>query len=213
MRNRRRGFACVFALALCALSVETRARAGSVALSFTGGSGQHFPGYTVGWAFTATETLSVNSLGWFDDGSDGFLGDHSVGLYTGTGNLLASAVVTTSDPLDGGFRFADITLLTLAPGDYVVAGTTGDDVFQAFATGVTTAPGITFDAGRFVNTGNNTLAFPTQPSDRGLAYFGANFTVTSVPEPASVMLLTIGTASVFLYRRHRPKSKRTRLHP
>jgi PEP-CTERM motif len=200
------------ALALVALITfvgPRNAHAGSLALTFTGGSAQLFPQYTVGWSFTVTNTISVGSLAWFDEGSDGFLSDHTVGIFTGTGSLLASTLVTTSDPLDGGFRFANIALLTLTPGEYVVAGTTGNDTFQAFCSGVTTAPGITYDEGLFVYTGNDTLTLPTRPSDRGIAYFGADFRLASVPEPASVIVLGTGILGLLAYGGRRRKVSRS----
>ncbi len=199
-------FAVASFMAIC-LSLSVNAQ--NTALSFTGGSGQLFPNYTVGWTFALTETISVESLGWFDAGSNGFINSHNVGIFTlpnsGNGTLLTSATVTTTDSLSDGFRYKSITPLTLTRGNYVVAGTTGNDLFQAFCTNVATGSGITFGQGRFVGPNSGALTFPTQPSDRGIAYFGSNFRYSVVPAPSALATFVIGVVpgATMLLRRRR----------
>ncbi len=195
------------AIAMCAASSSTKAN--EIALDFTGGSGQYFPGYSVGWTFSLSAPFTVGNLGWYDAGLDGFLESHSVGIFTNAGALLTSTTVVSSDELVGKFRYAAITPFVLAPGNYVIAGTSGEDLFQAFSTSVTTAVGITFNQGRFIGTGNNTLTFPTAPSDRGIAYFGPNFSspgaAVAVPDAGSTLgMLGVAFSALasFGLRRH-----------
>lgn len=190
--------------------VVGHASAQTQALTFTGGSRQFFPGYTVGWTFLVDRNLSVSSLGWFDDGSDGLLNDHEVGIFTilalGNGSLLTSATVTTADTLLNGYRYHSIAPLILTPGSYLIGGTTGNDLFQSLASGVTTASGITFGAGRFTFTNDSALTYPTTTSNQGIAYFGPNFTVSgasAAPEPSTLGLLMggVGTMAGIALRR------------
>jgi len=187
-----------FAFAACTtLCLSLSANGQNTALAFTGGSGQLFPNYTAGWTFALSQTISVESLGWFDAGSNGFASSHTVGIFTlptsGNGTLLTSASVTTTDSLRDGFRYKSITPFTLTAGNYVVAGTTGNDLFQAFCTNVTTGSEITFGQGRFIGPNSGSLAFPNRPSDRGIAYFGSNFRYSVVPAPSALAAFLIGT--------------------
>ena len=119
-----------------------------VALDFATGTPLTLGGYTVGWSFHLTSQITVQSLGWFDAGSDGLTSAHTVGLFTrpasGAGTLLSSVVVNSGDSLINGFRYTPVSPFALMPGDYVVAGTSGSDAFQTFCTGLTTAPEITY---------------------------------------------------------------------
>src|SRR6476660_2949748 len=57
--------------------------------------------FTLGWEFDANAAVTIRALGVFDDNQDGLGQSHEVGLFNGTGTLLASATVAsgTVDPL------------------------------------------------------------------------------------------------------------------
>src|SRR5271155_4667950 len=86
-------------------------RADVVALNYSGGSPQSFPGYTVGWSFSLSSSVDVTSLGWFDSGSV-LSSSHSVGIFETDGTLLTSAVVSPADPMLGSFTYYSIASLT-----------------------------------------------------------------------------------------------------
>jgi hypothetical protein len=140
----------------------------------------------------------------FDDQKNGFLSEgHQVGLWTSSGTLLASAWVTSADPLLGWFRYATISAVTLTAGNYVVASTTGDDNYTWDPLGFTTAPGITYVTDRTIYS--ETLAFPVRSDEVGYGYFGGNVRLaSSVPDDtSSVMMLGCGLAIIAALRRRR----------
>ena len=59
--------------------------------------------------------MTVSAFGYFDEGNDGFLTDHTVGIFDSAGNLLGSTTLLagTGDPLINGFRYHAITPFTL----------------------------------------------------------------------------------------------------
>ena len=64
-------------------------------LDFTGGSagGAHNTtrDFTVGWVFDVNATINVDALGIWDEGGNGLIHTHQVGLWTIGGAPLASA--------------------------------------------------------------------------------------------------------------------------
>lgn len=111
----------IFAIMFFAVS---SARA-ELALTFTGGN----PGLalnTWGWSFTTDNTITITSLGWWDQGNDGLTDSHQVAIWDMSGNELVSGTVSagTADPLISGFRFNSLIIgtTTLEPGAYVIGG-------------------------------------------------------------------------------------------
>ncbi len=162
--------------------------------------------FTLGFTFQVNSTISVDGLGFFDDGKNGLTQSHNVGLWTGTGTLLASAMVTNANALDSWFRYATISTLTLAPGTYVVAATSGSENYAYEPIGFFTAPQITFVRDSFVF--GPTLAFPTQTDvNATIGFFGGNVRLANVgamvvPEAGSAAwLLLVGLGGLALARR------------
>jgi uncharacterized protein DUF4082/PEP-CTERM motif-containing protein len=178
----------VFSFAVGAASADTPA------VSFTPVSGNTFNngiGFSLGFEFTATSNLTVDALGYFDDGSLQEL--HTVGIYNSSGTLLASATIT-GGTLMGFFDYVTIAPLNLTAGDtYQVMGNSGVvDPYTFNPTGFSTAPNITFDQDEY--TPGNTLAFGTT-TDGATAYFGPNFLESSAaatPEPGTLGLFATG---------------------
>jgi hypothetical protein len=170
------------------------------ALAFDSGTNAVYPGYAVGWTFTISNTVLVQALGWFDGGSDGFLDSHEVGIFdSSNGTLLTSDMVTSADTFTNGFRYRPISPIILSAGDYIVAGTTGNDPFETFCVNVTTVSNVTFGEGRFIGPGVSNLTFPTAASDRGLAYFGPNLLMEAVRivQPPHDQVIECGSTVVF----------------
>ena len=123
---------CFVVAATVALVCVNTAHASTIGVTIEGGESYgSFSEHTViGWEFTANQNVTVDSLGMWDEYADGFKlgGSTEVGLWISGGTLLASTVVSSSDPLsginaDGGFRFSPIAGANLTAGNnYVVAG-------------------------------------------------------------------------------------------
>ena len=115
----------------------------------------------------------------------------NVRIYDGSGNVLASTTVLTTDPIVGSsqlFYSQAITPVTLSANTtYYIAEDGAQNAYYG-ASGKTTDPSISYGTGV-----SATSAGATPTSDAiGLgtnSYFGPNFEVASVPEPSSMILL------------------------
>lgn len=180
------------------------------ALSFTGGSSYTWAGASIGWEFSITQPITVNSLGVYDFGGDGLIDAHEVGIFpAGVNTPLVTTTVTTTDTLDSGFRYAPISPLILAPGSYVVAARmpTGSDLGTSFAT-QSTAPEISYTKEWFLYSASFELPTSDWAADGG--NFGANFQFTpgtisaiAVPTLSQNMLLVLSVLLVLFGLRYR----------
>jgi hypothetical protein len=199
------------AAAVGSMSLGMAAHAATPALSFdqNTGTGLANPPFTLGWEFEVNSTISVGSLGFFDDSQDGLAEDHAVGLWDAGGTLLASGTVSAGigNTLINQFRYVDVTPVTLSAGDYFIGaffGSGADNVVFPGASGtVTTIPQIsyvqaTFGEGPSLN--DPTEAFGTP------GFFGPNFTAAGVPEPASWALMLVGFGGLGVAMRSRRKT-------
>ncbi len=196
------------AMAVCGLLVASgqTVNAGLV-VDFTGGAPASPTGDTIGgWEFQVTSTITVNALGFWDEGANGLTNRHDVGLWDISQNLLASTTVTTaSTPVAstssaGQWLFNAIAPLSLTPGNYVLGATfaNNDADLARLNTIATTTAGVTFVTAR--QSASSSLAFPTILSP-GLnaGIFGPNLLTQNpqtspVPEPATLGMA--GTAAV-----------------
>lgn len=182
--------AMAYAASAAALPIE--------AVTFSTSSTASYPGPVVaGYLFQATNTIQVTDLGAFDLGGDGFLNDHTVGIWDVNASLLTSTTVTSSDPLVGNFRYAPITPITLTAGDYYYVGAsdfngTGEDslVFVQPAD-LTVAPDIAYYESAISST-HAGLVWPNLYFNPDVTPFGGSFRYTVVPEPGSLALVGIG---------------------
>src|SRR5262245_40996677 len=85
----------VFALGLFSILLATApASAQTVAYTYTGGTAVTNSNFTLGFRFTTSAPLTVTSLGWFDQGSDGLGFAHPVGIWsTSAQTLMVSGTV------------------------------------------------------------------------------------------------------------------------
>ena len=86
--------------------------------------------WTLGYSFLVNSPITVTGLGVFDENSDGLNVSHDVGLWDASGNLLASTTVAagTVDPLNGFYRMAAISGVSLTAGNvYYVGSVNGID--------------------------------------------------------------------------------------
>lgn len=169
-------------------------------------------GDTVGWSFTANQSIFVTALGFNDvTPLDGFFTSHDVGLWNNTGLLLGMVTVTGTETLNGGFRYVSLALpvallagQTYVLGAFYPANNPIQDGYITNATSITVDPAITFGDVRRDPTGPQTgLVFPTVSSG-GFGRFGPNLLFTAVPEPSTFALLGLGTlGGIVAWRRRR----------
>ena len=186
------------------------ARASAPALSFFGSPENNAVGnFTVGWEFTVTGPVVVDGLGYWDRQANGLSFPHDVALWTGGGTLVASATVPsgTGATLIDSFRYVSIAPTPLLAGTYVIGGYANGDIVANHAVSVSTIPEINFVQNRNTTAFAFSLAFPTGTSpSEGQGFFGPNFTVEVVPEPAGFAVLSLAACALSLRRRqHRPR--------
>ena len=206
---------CLFAITAIA-SLVTAAQADTPA--FTLGSVVQtqptaFEG-TRGWGFhPGLTTFAITQLGVFDDGGDGLVNSHQIGLWSPEGTLLASATIPagTEAPLIDGYRYVPISPVLMPPCctfDFVVAAQyaagDADDLVRPlpaqFSSDVAGGAPI---GRRGIGPG---LPFPGQlpppcegcPGER---FWEPNFQYTVIPEPSVWLLLS--PAVFYLFIRHR----------
>jgi hypothetical protein len=176
----------------------------------------------VGIEFQVNSAITVSELGIYDSGQDGIAASTaplSAYLFTGTGTVLASSTFFNSDPgtLDpasGGYRFKSISSLILTPGLYVLAGygwTSSDPEHNSNVGGTpdtfnTAGTALTYIGSPFGGGSDPAGTFPTNTCCGNVDFFSAaniEFTVGTVPEPATWAMLVLGFAGVgfMAYRR------------
>jgi hypothetical protein len=207
MNSVRKGLAAG-AVALVAITAPpgSSAHAGTLGLDFNPAdirnTGFNWDTWTLGYQFRDNIAASVTALGTWDKG---ILGNTSVGLWDGSGRLLASTTVTaTGTPVGSApWLFASITPVPLTPGANYYVGSYGDANYAYFVGQITTSPEITYLQDAYAYGG---LRFPTYSDGAPYSFFGGNVelgTASAMPEPTSVTLLTIGFAGLALARRRR----------
>lgn len=167
---------------------------------------------TLGWSFSVLAPIRVTSLGYWDEGGNGLVDAHDVGLWTSAGDLVAQATVTDASPTTvtsvsglGSWQFQPLASpLVLNAGEYVLGGFypgNSQDFFRFVETSTATDPLVTFTGVRD-GTFAPTLTFPILINTPDGAYFGPNFQFESaaVPEPTSLVLLGAGLVGVGIRR-------------
>jgi hypothetical protein len=213
MKTRSLAFIIPMVIA-ASISSSVRVARADLALDFTGGTANTFTGSaTVGWQFAASSPLTLTALGFWDQGGNGLVNAHQVGIWNSTGTLMASTTVTSaSTPVAstssaGDWLFNSITPVALAPGTYTIGAllpVNADPDFQMINAAASTRDGVTWlDA---ADVGGSSLTEPFADSRFADGVFGPNLQVTPAPEPSPCFLLTLGTAAAF-GAAHRQRSK------
>ena len=85
------------------------ASAASTTAKTTAGGGNSTYGGSLGYNFTVgANPIYITKLGFWDQGQNGLGASHVVNISTTGGSLVASATVTTAEPLSGEYRFVTL---------------------------------------------------------------------------------------------------------
>lgn len=160
-------------------------------------------GRTFGWDFRVFNTIEVNGLAAWDTNVGTFNRDVQVGLWTGTGTILASTTISDSSPTessngDGVWRVEDIAPLILTPGDYTLGQVFFDNgpIIQ-FDGPFTTIPEVFLIAGFLSPAGiDSGLSFPSAIFSSVVFGPSLRLAPTQLPEPATIALLGFGLGLV-----------------
>lgn len=154
------------------LSSASQAFTISVKGSYTSSS------FAFGLDFIANNDFLVDSLGYYDDGADGFISNHPVALYDLLGNQLATTTVTTNSPLTGNFRYNSIPPVYLRKGQlYRVVGVSLLDKYSTGYASYSFDPAISVTSTNWRNT--SSLSNDIGANNNGWlpGYFGPNFSI------------------------------------
>jgi hypothetical protein len=184
----------------------------------------------IGWEFTVgSQDITVDPLGVYDHNQDGLQVAHPVAIYDYlTKNAVVSGIVSagSSGSLSGFFRYVAVTpTLLTANNKYIIAASWGGSADQsvwspdiitpsAAIIDFTVDPAIILGligtglppSGRFEDT-TSILEFPDKrlgdvfPGDPRVALVGPNFTLSTVPLPATLPLFFSGLLGLAL-RKH-----------
>ena len=166
--------------------------------------------FTLGYSFSLSDAVSVNALGYLNDSLT-----HQVGIWNSSGDLITSTEVLGSDLVVGHFQWHEISALTLAAGNYVIAGEflgNGNQI-NTNLRGVFSIPQYSY--GTDLQIQGSGLNFPTLSTNGAYGpngimnvSFSVGDTVPAVPEPASWALMLVGFGIVGAAMRRRPSSIR-----
>ncbi len=194
-----RWFTVAALLAVASLALAPSSAQAATVLDITGGYAASPMGDTIaGWSFEVTSAIMIDGLALWDEGANGLVNSHDVGLWNADGSvLLASATVDgsatpdASTSTDGCWLWTSIESITLTPGVYVMGATFKDvdaDLARLQAS-ATTVAGVTYLNAR-QKTLTSSLAYPDwEISDLNAGIFGANMHIADVPEPGALALL------------------------
>lgn len=211
-------------LFLLLLSISTAHSQGVITFSQpTTGGGAGGTDQMQGWEFVPQVDVTVLELGIYDGRtSGGFNEPHSVAIWTGNGDLVASVAIPTGTtaPLQDNFRYANIVSTTLSAGqDYIIGAfyptpvTDYSVLWERSGLGnvVFVDPRINFVSYRF-GTSPGGISFPTGGVVNYVGDFGPNF-IIAIPEPG-LPAFTFMALAICLWRAVRMrKLEQARLIP
>lgn len=182
---------------------------------------------TWGYSFYVNSPIRVTHLGWYDTNGDGLSHAHRVGIWKDTtgmtgwpyingGTLFTSTLIPvgTVAELSGPWRRVAITPITLEIGGYSIGGQNSasslDEMWYIHFTALTPAvvdPRVTIGSFDYNVSGRDGFFPPgTSPSSWYAldgAEIGAMLFVEPVPEPTTLVLITIAGMLIFGFNKRR----------
>jgi hypothetical protein len=155
--------------------------------------------FTLGYEFSLSTTLDVTALGYW---APGIGSGQQVGIWDTSGDLLAFAPVSNTDPTVGHFVYQTIPGLVLGPGNYVIGGTYEGGPLPAGAVGVTSQPGYTWVTDEQVF--GSGLNFPNVSTSGGYGQNGIFEADFATPEPSELLpaaIIGMGICLALVLRR------------
>jgi len=194
------------------VSISLSGHAGTLALDITPNHANDVNNghFSLGWEFTVNNPITVTALDYYASNGVAVTQNHEVGIYDLFANLLVSTTVLTTDPVigTGGWATHAVAPTLLAPGTYVIAGASHNNLYTYEPFVLSTIPEITYVTDR--SDSSDTLIFPTSSSvpardASNSAWYGPSFEVSgsAVPEPSTVTLVMGGLALAAFRRRRR----------
>lgn len=176
-----------------------------------------YPGAGFGF-FAPTSGTTINRLGFWDQGGDGLVSSHNIGLYRYNGSgydniALVTIPAGSSALLENGYRWVDIPELFLDNNGqnadyYLLLATQGSDPWTDGLFDATPMdPSIGTTASRALIVDTSTLEAPALEIDGSSSaitagYGGANLGI-AVPEPSSNMVIASVSLCLILQRRRK----------
>lgn len=182
------------------------------------------PNSTIGFAFSVNSPVDLLALGYWDQGENGLLTAHEVGVWDSIGTLIASVTVPSgmAGTLNGGYRFVNLVApVALGVGNYVIGGFTyngppdGPSDRHLVEPTLAVAPQLTFQEDRSI-IGSGFALPNTTSAALTSAYFGPNLIIEpiqvggDVPEPSTAVMALAGVALVALGLRRRKEEEEKR---
>ncbi len=195
-------------LALCLALVAATPAAAQIAPAFTYTGGSTLSDsrpFTLGYAFTLSNAVTVNALGFWAGGT---LTSHRVAIWDIGGTMLTSGTVSAADPLVANYRYDSVAPLSLAAGSYVIGGEFFNGNFPVSLTGLNNAASYGWTEDRYAGAG---FTMPTSTSAGGYGQQGiamVNFSIAqdaAVPEPATWAMMLIGFGGIGAAMRRRKR--------
>lgn len=213
MNIKRSALSCIGAVALVASATSVQAAPlgldiGNGGVTFNSDIATNL---MLGWEFSLSAARSVTGLGYWDEGSNGLLESHLVGIWDTAGTLLVSGTVDNGDGAiasasSSGRWLVDqlATSVLLGPGTYRIGGLSTLSPFDEIRQGVPifTDSALAWVGARFIRDAG--FADPTLNAGTATnRYFGPTLMLADlqVPEPSSLLLILAALPIAGLRRR------------